>query len=277
MDTDHLSVTDKDYSNGNEPTWCPGCGDFAVLKAIQRALAQLAVPPERTVLVSGIGCSGKISHYFGGYAIHTTHGRALPVAQGIALTRPDLTVLVASGDGDGYGIGLSHLLHAARRNINLLYVVMDNGVYGNTKGQTSPTSPVGYRSNTTPQGVFEDPVHPLLLAWAAGASWVGQGFSGDVQQLTTLVMSGLRHPGFGLLNVFSPCVVFNRRQGYDFFRERVTPVTHACATREQFVSLLAREAWPTGILWDTIRDPFPSVAQSGSEAIAQDVLRAILN
>lgn len=236
------------FANGNRPTWCPGCGDFAVLKAIQRALADLGRRPEHVVLVSGIGCSGKISHYFGGYGIHTTHGRALPVAQGIALARPDLTVLAAGGDGDGYGIGLGHLLHAARRNVNLLYLVMDNGVYGNTKGQTSPTSPTGYRSSTTPGGSPDLPIHPLRLAWAGGVSWLAQGFSGDVQHLAQLVALGLKHPGFGLLNVFSPCVVFNRTHGYEFYRQRVTQVAKPAGTDAEIVQLLDETAYPVGVL-----------------------------
>ena len=244
------TYTVRDYANGNQPTWCPGCGDFAVLKAIQRALADLAVPPERAVLVSGIGCSGKIGHYFGGYSIHTTHGRALPVAQGIAAARPDITVVAAGGDGDGYGIGVGHLVHAARRNLPLTYVVMDNGVYGNTKGQTSPTSPSGYRSTTTPDGNPDRPVRPLWLAWAAGATFVAQGFSGDVTALVDLVRRAILHPGFALVNVLSPCVVFNKAQGYDFYRRAVVPVAEPARSAEAYVALLEETAYPLGVLWE---------------------------
>ncbi|MCL6599164.1 MAG: 2-oxoacid:ferredoxin oxidoreductase subunit beta, partial [Alicyclobacillus macrosporangiidus] len=211
----------KAYENGNRPTWCPGCGDYAVLKAIQRALLELGIAPEDAVLVSGIGCSGKISHYFGGYGIHTTHGRLLPVAQGIAAARPDITVVAAGGDGDGYGIGVGHLVHAVRRNLPLTYVVMDNGVYGNTKGQTSPTSPIGYRSSTSPHGNADEPIHPLRLAWSAGASFIGQGFSGDIRHLVELLKQAISHPGFALVNVFSPCVVFNKTNDYAFYRRSV--------------------------------------------------------
>jgi len=268
-------LVEKDFSNGNSPTWCPGCGDFAVLKAIQRALVRLAVSPEETVLVSGIGCSGKISHYFGGYGIHTTHGRALPVAQGIAVTRPDLTVIAAGGDGDGYGIGLNHVMHAARRNVNFLYLVMDNGVYGNTKGQTSPTSPVGYQSGTTPNGSYDVPIQPLLVSWAAGASWIAQGFSGDVEQLTSLIVEGVRHPGFSLLNVFSPCVVFNRTFGYEFYREHVTKVLQPAIDATEFLAIATETEYPTGILWKKERSVAPHVSKEALRP-TREFLRSVL-
>lgn len=267
--------TEKDFSNGNLPTWCPGCGDFAVLKAIQRALVRLAVRPENTVLVSGIGCSGKISHYFGGYGIHTTHGRALPVAQGIAVGRPDLTVIVAGGDGDGYGIGLHHLIHAARRNVNLLYMVMDNGVYGNTKGQTSPTSPMGYRSGTTPHGSHDLPIDPLGVAWAAGASWIAQGFSGEVGMLADLVISGVEHPGFSLLNVLSPCVVFNREYGYEFYRHHMYHVDWPASSAADFMAIHDRTGYPAGLLWCAPRATAPHVGAEESP-ITPEFLRTLL-
>lgn len=269
------AYTEKDFSNGNMPTWCPGCGDFAVLRAMQRALVHLGVRPENAVLVSGIGCSGKISHYFGGYGIHTTHGRALPVAQGIAVGRPDLTVIVAGGDGDGYGIGLNHLMHAARRNVNLLYIVMDNGVYGNTKGQTSPTSPVGYRSGTTPHGAHDVPIDPLLVAWAAGASWIAQGFSGEVRMLTDLIVAGVDHPGFSLLNVLSPCVVFNREYGYDFYRHRVNHVDLPANSAADFMVIRETTGYPEGLLWCAPRAVAPSAGTENSR-ITPEFLRTLL-
>ncbi|MCL6516527.1 thiamine pyrophosphate-dependent enzyme [Alicyclobacillus sp.] len=243
----------KLYENGNRPTWCPGCGDYAVLKAIQRALHELGIPPEQAVLVSGIGCSGKISHYFGGYGIHTTHGRALPVAQGIAASRPDVTVIAAGGDGDGYGIGVGHLVHAVRRNLPVTYIVMDNGVYGNTKGQTSPTSPVGYRSSTSPHGNADEPIHPLRLAWSAGAGFIAQGFSGDIRHLVNLIREAITHPGFALVNVFSPCVVFNKVNGYEFYRQSVFYQETPAESDEAFVRLLAHHPFPIGVLWQRNR------------------------
>ncbi|WP_216831140.1 thiamine pyrophosphate-dependent enzyme [Alkalihalobacterium elongatum] len=245
--TKNLAV--KDYANENSPTWCPGCGDYAVLRGIQRSLHQLQIEPENTTLVSGIGCSGKIAHYFGGYSIHSTHGRALTIAQGIKAARPELTVIAAGGDGDGYGIGVGHLVHAARRNLNITYIVMDNGVYGNTKGQTSPTSPIGYQSSTTPIGNMDTPINPLLLTWSSGASFIAQGFSGNFKHLENLIVKGIQHKGFSLINVFSPCVVFNKAQGYDFYKENIKYFDQPSSSPEEFVGMLSQSKMPAGILW----------------------------
>ncbi|MDQ0339961.1 2-oxoglutarate ferredoxin oxidoreductase subunit beta [Caldalkalibacillus uzonensis] len=244
------TLTAKDYSNGNKPTWCPGCGDYSVLRGIQKALLSLGIRPEKTVLVSGIGCSGKIAHYFGGYAIHVTHGRTLPTAQGIKTARPDLTVIAAGGDGDGYGIGVGHLVHAARRNLPITYIVMDNSVYGNTKGQTSPTSPLGYQSSTSPMGNQDMPVNPLLLAWSAGASFIGQGFSGDYKHLEDLFKRGIQHQGFSLINVFSPCVVFNKAQGYDYYKNNIVYQDHPAPSAEEYISNLMQSPKRVGVLWE---------------------------
>jgi 2-oxoglutarate/2-oxoacid ferredoxin oxidoreductase subunit beta len=248
------ALTAKDFSNGNSPTWCPGCGDFGVLRGIQGALAKLNIKPENSVLVSGIGCSGKISHYFGGYSIHTTHGRTLPTALGIKSSRPELTVLAAGGDGDGYGIGVGHLVHAARRNLPVTYIVMDNSVYGNTKGQTSPTSPLGYESSTSPEGNLDQPINPLLLAWASGATFIGQGFSGDIKHLEELIIRGIQHDGFSLINVFSPCVVFNKAQGYDFYKKKITHQDRPAEKSSDFVSLLSENPFTTGVLWQNKKE-----------------------
>lgn len=244
-----MQLSIKDYSNGNKPTWCPGCGDYTVLQGIQRALLELEIAPETAALVSGIGCSGKISHYFGGYSIHSTHGRALPIAQGIKISRPELTVLAAGGDGDGYGIGVGHLVHAARRNVPITYIVMDNGVYGNTKGQTSPTSPIGYQSSTTPAGNRDIPINPLYLAWASGATFIGQGFSGDINHLTNLIIQGIQHEGFSLINVFSPCVVFNKTQGYDYYRQQIEYQDEPAQTAGEYIKMLHSSPMPVGVLW----------------------------
>ncbi|PWA07607.1 2-oxoacid ferredoxin oxidoreductase [Pueribacillus theae] len=244
------TLTTKDYSNGNKPTWCPGCGDFAVLRGIQTALLSLNIRPENTVLVSGIGCSGKISHYFGGYSIHATHGRTLPTALGIKSSRPELTVIAVGGDGDGYGIGVGHLVHAARRNIQITYIVMDNSVYGNTKGQTSPTSPIGYQSSTSPMGNNDTPVNPLLLSWSAGASFVAQGFSGDFKHLENLFIRGIEHKGFSLINVFSPCVVFNKAQGYEYYRENIVYQDSSVSNSQEYVSMITEFPKSVGVLWE---------------------------
>lgn len=206
---------------GAKPTWCPGCGDFAVLSAMQQALANTGATPHETVVVSGIGCSGKTSQYLKSYGFHGLHGRTVPAATAIKLVNKDLTVIATGGDGDGYGIGLSHSLHAMRRNIDITYIVMDNNIYGLTTGQVSPTSRKGFKSKTSPTGSAEDHIRPLELALAAGASFVAQAFSGDPKQLTRIFEEGLRHKGFSLINVFSPCVTFNKVNTYEWFKEHL--------------------------------------------------------
>lgn len=205
----------------SRPTWCAGCGDYGVLTALERAVADLGLDPDRICLVSGIGCSGKISSYFGAYGFHGLHGRTLPVATGIKLANRGLTVIAAGGDGDGYAIGLSHLIHAIRRNVDITYIVMDNNIYGLTTGQTSPTSRRGFKSKTSPAGSVEAPVDPLALALAAGITYLAQGFSGDPGLLADLIAGGIRHRGFALVNVLSPCVTFNPAYGYDYYKRNL--------------------------------------------------------
>ena len=177
-------ATIKDFRTNNRPTWCPGCGDYAVLSSLQKACADLGLAPEEVVLVSGIGCSGKIAQHFGSYGFHSLHGRALPTATGVKLANQDLTVIAAGGDGDGYGIGMGHFVHAVRRNIDLTYIVMDNHIYGLTTGQLSPTSERGFKSKTSPKGSAEEPVKAVETAIVNGASFVAQAFSGDVKRGT---------------------------------------------------------------------------------------------
>lgn len=213
-------TTAKEFQ-GPRPTWCAGCGDFAVLSSLQTALAELDFQPHQVCVVSGIGCSGKISQHLSCYGFHALHGRAVPVATGVKLANQDLAVICAGGDGDGYGIGLSHSLHAMRRNIDITYIVMDNNIYGLTTGQLSPTSQKGFQSKTSPSGSAEDPIRPLELALAAGCSFVAQAFSGEPKELTRIYKEAIAHRGFSLINVFSPCVTFNKINTYEFFRENL--------------------------------------------------------
>ncbi|MFO7288694.1 2-oxoglutarate ferredoxin oxidoreductase subunit beta [Planifilum fulgidum] len=214
-------ATFKQFRNKVKPNWCPGCGDFSVLAAMQRAFANLGLEPEDVAIVSGIGCSGRISGYLNAYGFHGIHGRALPIAQGLKLANRDLTVVAAGGDGDGFAIGMGHTIHAIRRNVDITYIVMDNQVYGLTKGQTSPRSEVGFKTKSTPMGSIESPLSPMEMALTVGAGFVAQGFSSDLKQLTRLIEEGIKHKGFSLINVYSPCVTYNKINTYDWFKDHL--------------------------------------------------------
>jgi 2-oxoglutarate ferredoxin oxidoreductase subunit beta len=211
----------SDYKTDTTPTWCPGCGDFAVLRGIHGALAKLNINPKDVVVLSGIGCSSNITGFINSYGFHGLHGRALPVASGIKLANPELKVIASGGDGDGYGIGLGHFIHSMRRNIDITYVVMNNQVYGLTTGQASPTSEKGMITKSTNTGVLEIPVNPIALGLVSGATYIARGFSGDASQLTNLIEQGIQHKGFALVDVMSPCVTYNKINTYEWFRERV--------------------------------------------------------
>ena len=204
-----------------DPDWCPGCGDFGVLAAVQKALVELQIPNHQVATVSGIGCSSNFPGFINTYGMHTLHGRSLPVASGLKLANHELTVLVTGGDGDGFGIGCGHFVHAMRRNINLTYMVLDNQIYGLTTGQTSPTSRIGMKTKSNPYGNMDTPVNPITLALSAGATFVGRGFSGDQKHLTELIKQAIQHKGFSFLDVFSPCVTYNKDNTFQWFRPRV--------------------------------------------------------
>jgi 2-oxoglutarate ferredoxin oxidoreductase subunit beta len=217
-------ATFKEFRNKVKPNWCPGCGDFSVQASIQRAAANVGLEPENLAVVSGIGCSGRISGYINAYGFHGIHGRSLPIAQGVKMANRELTVIASGGDGDGFAIGLGHTIHAIRRNINVTYIVMDNQIYGLTKGQTSPRSAFGFKTKSTPQGSVEQALSPLEMALSAGATFVAQSFSSNLKQLTALIEEGMKHEGFSLINVFSPCVTFNKINTYDWFKENIVEV-----------------------------------------------------
>ena len=201
-----------DFKSDLKPIWCPGCGDFGVLTAITRALAAVGRPPHEIAFVSGIGCSSRIPGYTTAYGFNTVHGRSLPIAQGIKLANPELLVLVASGDGDGFSIGGGHVPHVIRRNVDLTYIVMDNQIYGLTKGQLSPTSRRGRQTVTSNLGSLEQPVNPLLYVLGYGASFVAQGSPADMAGLAAVIEQGIRFPGFAFINVQSPCVTYGEEQ-----------------------------------------------------------------
>jgi 2-oxoglutarate ferredoxin oxidoreductase subunit beta len=219
----------KDYKTDTKPIWCPGCGDFAVLAALYQAFSALDVDPNNTAIVSGIGCSSRLPVFVKSYGFHTVHGRTLPVATGIKLANPELTVMAMGGDGDGFAIGGGHVPHAARRNVDITYVVMDNFIYGLTKGQTSPTTGTkdgvghGFKLTTTsPYGQYEDPINPLAMLLIYGASFVARGYSAKPKQLAELYKAAMQHKGFSFIQVLSPCVVFNRT--YDELDAAILPL-----------------------------------------------------
>ncbi|HSH06958.1 MAG TPA: 2-oxoacid:ferredoxin oxidoreductase subunit beta [Burkholderiales bacterium] len=207
-----VAYTPQSYKSDVKPVWCPGCGDYSVLSAVTKALAKLELPPERVALVSGIGCSSRIPAYTRCYGFHGVHGRALAAATGLKVARPDLTVIAAGGDGDGYSIGGNHFLHACRRNVDMTYIVMDNRVYGMTKGQPSPTTEPDWDSKLSPHGTGLREFHPLVIALASGANFIARAFSGDPNGCAELIAQAIRTPGFSFVEVLSPCVTFRPEQ-----------------------------------------------------------------
>lgn len=199
----------SEYRTHYNPNWCPGCGDYGVLRSIDMAFHELNLKPEEIVVVSGIGCNGRFPHNFRTYGFHTLHGRVLPIAQGINIARPDLCVVGIAGDGDAFAIGGGHVPHAARRNPDLTYIVLDNGIYGQTKGQPSPTTPFGYKTKATPWGNQEDPLDISQLALAFGVSFLARGFPGKPNHLAHMIAEGIRHRGFALIHILNPCPTFH--------------------------------------------------------------------
>ncbi|MEA3378858.1 MAG: thiamine pyrophosphate-dependent enzyme [Nanoarchaeota archaeon] len=214
-------VAISELNTRKKPNWCPGCGDYSILTALKTAIAELGINPKDICLTSGIGCGSKLPHWINTYGIHTIHGRSLPVATGIHLANSKLKVISVGGDGDGYGIGLSHFIHTCRRNIDTVYLVQNNQIYGLTKGQVSPTSDKESKTVSTPFGVIEWPICPLSLALVSGATFVARGFAGDIKHLTWLIKEALNHSGFGFIDILQPCVSFNKHNTYQWFQERV--------------------------------------------------------
>jgi 2-oxoglutarate ferredoxin oxidoreductase subunit beta len=210
-----------DYKSDLGPVWCPGCGDFAVLNALYRSMAELQIEPWNTVILSGIGCSSRLPGYVNTYGFNGVHGRALTLATGVKVARPELTVIAVGGDGDGLAIGGNHLIHSARRNLDVTYILMDNEIYGLTKGQVAPTTPTGDKTKSTYWGNPEPSVDPCELAISTGATWVGRGFSGDVKTLTTLITAALSHHGFAFLNVMSPCVTWRGDDQFKVLKQKL--------------------------------------------------------
>lgn len=259
------ALVPKDFKSALKPIWCPGCGDFAVLNAITKALAFLGRPREDVALISGIGCSSRIAAYTSVYGFHGVHGRALALAAGLKAARPDLAVLVAGGDGDGLSIGGNHFIHACRRNMDLTYIIMDNQVYGMTKGQASPTTaPDWADSKLTPRGSGVRPFQPAGLALSAGASFIARGFTGDPNGLAKILVEAMQHPGFSFVQTLSPCPTFRPEQmqwkrQVEAFEAGTTSDPIEAAQRIQ-----ADDGMSTGILFRREYPAFSPVRGSGA-------------
>ncbi|HUP61354.1 MAG TPA: 2-oxoacid:ferredoxin oxidoreductase subunit beta [Thermoanaerobaculia bacterium] len=216
-----FNYTPNEYKSDLKPVWCPGCGDFGVLNSLYRTFSELRFEPHETVVVSGIGCSSRLPGYVESYGFNSLHGRALPIATGIKLANPKLNVVVVGGDGDGVAIGGNHFLHSARRNTDLTYIIMDNEIYGLTKGQAAPTTPLGDKTKSTIYGNPEGGVDPCLLAISFGATWVARAFSGDVKGTAELMKAALQHRGFAFLNILSPCVTWRGDDQHKELRAKI--------------------------------------------------------
>jgi 2-oxoglutarate ferredoxin oxidoreductase subunit beta len=250
-------LTAKDYKGTLPPVWCPGCGDFAVLASMQKAMADLGIPPHDLVFVSGIGCSSRFPHFMNAYGFHAVHGRSLPVAVGLKLAMPDKTVIAVGGDGDGMAIGAGHFVHTARRNPKLVYVMMDNEIYGLTKGQASPTSELGLKTKSTP---FSDklrsadqPLNPLALAIISGATWVARAYSGKVKEMTDLIKAAIAHDGYAFLQVISPCVTFHDIYEQAKANQRSLAPTHDAKDKFQALNAAMTDPWVTGVFYEEHR------------------------
>lgn len=203
-----MKRTLQDYKSVITPVWCPGCGDYGILSALQKALLELDIPPEEIVTVSGIGCSGRFSHFMNTYSLHGTHGRAVPTATGVKTANPGMTVFAVGGDGDGLGIGGGHIAHAARKNVDLTYILIDNRIYGLTKGQSSPTSPVGRKTKTSPYGVYETELSPMPIFLAYDISYVALGNSSNPKEIQDIIVNAVNHKGMSMVYIMASCKTF---------------------------------------------------------------------
>jgi 2-oxoglutarate ferredoxin oxidoreductase subunit beta len=282
-----LPMTAKDYKGNLPPVWCPGCGDFAVLASMQKVLADLQLAPHDVVFVSGIGCSSRFPHFMNAYGFHAVHGRSLPVAVGVKLAMPEKTVIAVGGDGDGMAIGAGHFVHTARRNPNIAYIMMDNEIYGLTKGQASPTSVLGLKTKSTPfagEGKSADqPVNPLALAIISGATFVARAYSGKVKELTDIMKRAIQHDGYAFVQVISPCVTFHDIYEAAKANQRQLEVTHDVKDRMAAINAAMTDHWVTGVFYEEHRQSFGAAVKAqqaeailrkdtGLAALAQKIL-----
>jgi 2-oxoglutarate ferredoxin oxidoreductase subunit beta len=271
-------VSASDFKSDLKPIWCPGCGDFGVLASLYRALAEMELDPATTVIVSGIGCSSRLPHFVSTYGFHSLHGRPLPVAMGVKLANPELTVIAVGGDGDGFAIGAGHFPHAARRNVDITYLVMDNEIYGLTKGQVSPTSLFEQKAPSTPYGNLEEPLNTLAFAIASGASFVARGASFNTKALTELIVQAVEHKGFSFVDALSPCVMFNNHQ--EEWKQAVTDVApdHDVTDKVRAFELALRGGFSLGIVYreerETLDQKYQALLARSKESSVAEMLEA---
>ncbi|MCB1053676.1 MAG: 2-oxoacid:ferredoxin oxidoreductase subunit beta [Acidobacteria bacterium] len=215
------TLTKKDFQSDQIVRWCPGCGDYAILAAIQSVMPNLGVPKEKIVFVSGIGCSSRFPYYMNTYGFHTIHGRAPAIATGLKLSNPDLQVFVVTGDGDGLSIGGNHLLHVLRRNIDVKILLFNNKVYGLTKGQYSPTSDLGFKTKSSPMGSLDQPINPIRIALASEASFVARTYDANIKHMTETFEKAAAHKGSAFIEILQNCVIFNKDVFNDIYERDV--------------------------------------------------------
>lgn len=267
----------KDYKGERKPTWCAGCGDFAVLTALTKAMANLNYNPDETTIVSGIGCSSRFPFFMSTYGFHTIHGRALPVAMGLKQAREDINIITVGGDGDGLSIGGNHFIHAARKNPDITYIMLDNEIYALTKGQCSPTSRIGTTTKCNPYAWTADRINPVLLALSFNASFVARGYSGDIMQLEEVITKGLEHKGFSFIHVISPCIQYNKVSSYDYIKEITRPLPESHNPEDRLAAMgfaFSEDAVFTGVFYKTKKptyeDRFRAIIEKSQADLPKD-------
>jgi 2-oxoglutarate ferredoxin oxidoreductase subunit beta len=256
----------KDYRSKLEPVWCSGCGHFGALKGLTQALADLEVAPERLGVISGIGCSSRLAGYTNSYAFNSIHGRALPIATGLKLSRPELTVVTVGGDGDGFSIGLGHLPHAIRRNVRITYAVLDNGVYGLTKGQASPTTDTEFKRDRGLAGVDERPLNPVLLVLASGCGFVARTHGGNLPHVRQVFREAMQYPGFAFVHVLAGCITYQTASYADEVYRRcdLLPENHDPADFGMAIDAARADRFQLGVIYR--RPP-----ERGSDVVPDDM------
>ena len=263
------AMAPKDYKSGVKPVWCPGCGDYGVLLSLTKTLAELQLQPEHVSVISGIGCSSRIPAYLKTYGFHGVHGRSLALATGLKVSRPDQTVIVASGDGDGFSIGGNHFLHACRRNVDLTYIVMDNQLYGMTKGQASPTSaPDWEKGKLTPGGTGINPFHPLVVGLASGANFIARVSGTDANGAVPILKEAIEHPGFSLVHILSPCITYNRDQLAWKKMVRPAPVEATTDPARAARRLMTDDNLNLGVLYKGDRKPYQPALEPSVDKVS---------